>query len=114
VARVGGPDEEVVRDAEPRPQRAEALGIAIGELLRRDALALGDVRDGLAVLVGSSQEEDVVTALAVVPREDIGRDRRVRVPQVRGGVDVVDGRRDVEGGDPAMLLTASFAATARR
>ena len=65
--------------------------------LRRDALALGRLRDRLAVLVGAGQEEDVLAALAHVAGEDVGRDRRVRVPEVRLGVDVVDRRRDVEG-----------------
>ena len=38
---------------ELRRERLEALGVAVGELLRRDALALGRERDRLAVLVGA-------------------------------------------------------------
>ena len=72
-------------------------GVAVGELLRRDALALGGQRDRLAVLVGAGEEEHVLPALAHVPGEDVGADRRVRVPEVRRRVDVVDRRRDVEG-----------------
>ena len=62
------------------------------------ALRLGGVGDRLAVLVGAREEEDVLAALAVVARHDVGGDRRVRVPEVRRRVDVVDRRRDVEGG----------------
>ena len=58
-------------------------GVAVGQLLRRDALALGGERDRLAVLVGAGEEEDVLAALAHVAREHVGRDRRVRVPEVR-------------------------------
>jgi hypothetical protein len=66
----------------------------------RHALALGGQGDGLAVLVRAREEEDVVAALAVVAGEHVGRDRRVRVPQVRRGVDVVDRGGDVEGAHP--------------
>ena len=75
----------------------EALRVAVGELLRRDALALGGERDRLAVLVGAGEEEDVLAALALVAGEDVGADRRVRVAEVRRRVDVVDRRGDVEG-----------------
>ncbi len=54
-------------------------GVAVGELLRRHALALGRLRDRLAVLVGAGEEEDVLAALAHVAGEDVGPDRRVRV-----------------------------------
>ena len=97
VARVGGADEEVVGDVDARHQRLEALGVAVGQLLRRDALALGRLRDRLAVLVGAGEEEDLLAALAHVAGEDVGADRRVRVPEVRRRVDVVDRRGDVEG-----------------
>ena len=52
--------------------------------------------DRLAVLVGAGQEEDVLAALAHVPGEDVGGDRRVGVPQVGLAVDVVDRGGDVE------------------
>ena len=80
-----------------RGQRLEALGVAVGELLGLEALRLGRVGHRLAVLVGPGEEEHVLAALAVVARHDVGGDRRVRVPQMRGRVDVVDRRRDVEG-----------------
>ena len=97
VARVGGADEEVDRGVDARHQVLEARGVAIGELLRADALALGLLGDRLAVLVGAGEEEDLLAALAHVAGEDVGADRRVRVPEVGRGVDVVDRRGDVEG-----------------
>ena len=97
VARVRRADEEVVGDVDARDQRLEALRVAVGELLRRDALALGRLRDRLAVLVGAGEEEHLLAALAHVPREDVGADGGVRVTQVRGRVDVEDRRGDVVG-----------------
>ena len=97
VARVGGADEEVVGGVDARHQVLEAARVAVGELARGDPLALGRLGDRLPVLVSAGEEEDLLPALAHVAGEDVGADRRVRVPEVRGGVDVVDRRRDVEG-----------------
>ena len=77
------------------------------ELARGDALALGHLRHRLAVLVRAREEEDVLPALAHVPSEHVGRDRRVRVAQVGLCVDVVDRRRDVVGHRASMLLAAA-------
>ena len=95
VARVGGADEEVVGGVDDRHQLAELRGVAVGQLLRRDPLALGGGLDRLAVLVGAGEEEDVLAALAHVAGEHVGGDRRVRVAEVRLGVDVVDRGGDV-------------------
>src|SRR5439155_22389748 len=96
VPLIGRADEEVVGDLEQGHERLEALRVAVGEPLRRDALPLGGQRHGLAVLVGARQEEHLLPALAHVAREDVAADRRVRVPEMRRGVDVVDRRGDVE------------------
>ena len=61
----------------------EVHDVAVGQLARRDALALGDLGDRLAVLVRAGQEEDVLAALAHVAGQHVGRDRRVRVAQMR-------------------------------
>jgi hypothetical protein len=61
-----------------------------------DPLALSRGLDRLTVLVGAGEEEDLLAALAHVASEHVGRHRRVRVPEVRLGVDVVDRRGDVE------------------
>ena len=60
-----------------------------------DPLALGRELDRLPVLVGAGEEEDVLAALAHVPGEHVGGHRRVRVAEVRLGVDVVDRGGDV-------------------
>ena len=75
---------------EPLDHLLEVDDVAVGQLARRDALALGDVGDRLAVLVGAGEEEDVLAALAHVAREHVGGDRRVRVAEVRLRVHVVD------------------------
>ena len=95
VRGVGGADEEVVRDIDRRHQRLEALGVSVGELLRRDPLTLGRLRDRLAVLVRAGEEEDVLAPLAHVAGENVGGDRGVRVAEVGLGVDVVDRGRYV-------------------
>src|SRR5680860_349019 len=97
VARVGGADEEVVGRVDGRHQRFELGGVAVGQLLRRHTLALGGVLDRLAMLVGAGEEEDILAALAHVAGKNVRRHRRVRVPQMGLGVDVVDRRGDVVG-----------------
>src|SRR5690606_14534514 len=51
--------------------------------------------DLLAVLVGARQEERVVALEAVEARDDVHQQGRVRVTQMRLGVDVEDRRRRV-------------------
>ena len=69
---------------------------------------MGGIGDRLAVLVGAGQEEDVLTALAVVAGEDVGGDRRVGVAQVGGRVYVVDGGGYVEGHGRFRLLARTM------
>ncbi len=80
-----------------RHQRLEARGVAVGQLLRLDPLRVRGVGDRLAVLVGAGQEEDVLPALAHVPRDHVGSDLLVGVAEVRLAVDVSDRRGDEEG-----------------
>src|SRR4051794_39750106 len=90
-------DEEVVGGADLLRHVAEADRVAVAELARGDALALGRDRHGLTVLVGPREEEHVLSALAHVAGQDVRRDRRVRVPQMGLRVHVVDRGRDVVG-----------------
>ncbi len=87
-----------LRRPQPRRQRTEALRVAIRQLLGLDAQRVRRVGHRLPVLVGARQEEHLLPALAVVAREHVGGDRRVRVPEVGGRVDVVDRGGYVEGG----------------
>ena len=104
VLAIRGADEEVVRHVERGRQLAEADRVAIPELPRGDAERLRRLGYRLAVLVGAREEEDVLAPLAHVARENVGGDRRVRVPQMRLAVHVVDGRGDVVRHGTSMLL----------
>ncbi len=96
MAGVGGANEEVGLDLEQGQEGLEARSVAIGQLSRADSLALGGQGHRLAVLVRPGQEEHVLPALAHVAGQDVRPDGGVGVPQVGGGVDVVDGGGDVE------------------
>jgi hypothetical protein len=48
------------------------------------------------VLVGARQEEGLLAALAAVAGEDVRGDRRVRVPDVRRRIDVINRCGDVK------------------
>ena len=65
VAGLGGADEVVVGDVEPVPGGPEALGVAVGLLLGRDAGLVGRLGDLEAVLVGTGEEVRVVAEEAV-------------------------------------------------
>jgi hypothetical protein len=89
-------DEPVALDAERLPHLVEARRDLIDELLRREPALLRRFLDLLPVLVRAGQEPGVIATHPMKPRERIAHDRRVRVPEVRYVVDVVDGSRDVE------------------
>ena len=110
VLRVGRADEEVVRRLDPRRERLEALGVAVRQLLGLDPERVRRVGDRLAVLVGAGQEEHLLAALAVMARHHVGGDRRVRVPQMRRRVDVVDRGGDVVAHSRSRLLAERCAA----
>ncbi len=78
---------------------AELDGNLIGELLRGDAGRRRATLDLLAVLVGACQEEGVVPQQAMAARDNVSRDRRIGVADVRARVDVVD-----RGGQIELLL----------
>src|SRR5262249_43308753 len=96
VDRVGGADEALVVDEEMLPGLAEADDDAVGERFGLLARLLRRADDLLPVLVGAGEHEGVLPAGAVVAREGVGDDGRIRVADVRRVVDVVDGGRDVK------------------
>ena len=98
VLLVAGADEEVVACLKLRHQRAKTLGVLVGQRLRLNPLCGGGQRYRLTMLIGAGQKEDVVATLTVVASEHVGGDRRVGVPQMGGGVDVVDRCSYVESG----------------
>ncbi len=95
VPVVARPDEEVVGDVETGRQGAPCLGDAVDVVLGGEALFRGDAGDLRRVLVDAGEEKGVAPALPLMAREDVRGDGRVRVPDVRGRVHVVDRRRQV-------------------
>ena len=81
----GGLDSEelaaVLKDPVPHvellPQAPKGRRDLVAVLLLRDPALPGDSLDVLSVLVGSGQEEDVVTGQATRARQHVGRDGRV-------------------------------------
>ena len=96
VPLVARPDEEVRLRVQARRQAAPGLGDLVDVLLRAEPLALSDAPDLRRVLVDAGEEEGLLAALAMMAREDVGSDRRVRMPDVRLVVHVVDRRGHVE------------------
>src|SRR5438552_12607213 len=92
---LGGANKVIDRKVQQPDQIPELRGILIHE--RRHTLARRRRGRGvlLTVLVGAGQKPHLEAAEAVETRQHIGNDLLVRVPDVRAGVDVVDGRRDV-------------------
>ena len=114
VLGVAGADEEVVRRVHPRDEVLELRRVAVDQLLRGQPLALRGLRDRLAVLVGAREEEHLFAALAHVAREDVRRDRRVRVPEMGLCVHVIDGGGDVVGHGGMRLFAIRFSLFAFR
>ena len=96
VALVARPNEKVGLGVQARREAAPGLGNLVDVLLSAEALAFSDPPDLRRVLVDAGEEEGLVAALTMMPREDVGRDRGVRVANVRLVVHVVDRRGHVE------------------
>jgi hypothetical protein len=98
VLVIGGPDEEVRLGAHERRERTPVLlDDPIDEHLRVEPALLRDPEHLRRMLVRPREEEGVVAPLPMMADEDVGRDRRVRVADVRRRVDVVDRCRQIEG-----------------
>ena len=78
--------------------RLEARDVAVDQLLRRDALLGGGLRDLDAVLVGAGEEEHVVAVEPLEARDRVGRDHLVGVADMRRAVRIRDRGRDVVAG----------------
>ena len=93
---IGRPDEVVDRRVDARRQLLPGADDLVDVLLGREPLLRSHPRDLVRVLVDAGEEERLLPALAVMAHQDVGRDRRVRVADVRRRVDVVDRCRQVE------------------
>ena len=96
VLFVGRANEEIELRVDPPRQLLPVLDDPIGVLLWLEALLFGHAGDLGRMLVGAGQEERVVASLPVMAHDDVPRDGRVRMTDVRGRVDVVDRGRQVE------------------
>ena len=98
VARLGRADEIIVREVERPEQLAELSGVLVCERLRRHAAVLRALLHLSAMLVGAGQEEHIPSVEPHRPRPDVAERGRVRTPDMRAVVHVIDGRRDVRRG----------------
>ena len=92
----GRADEVVVANVESFPGVGEQRSDRVGKGLWSHSCRVGGLLDLEAVFVGSGQVVDVVAQQAMPAAQGVADDRGVRMPEVRLGVDVVDGRRRVE------------------
>jgi len=114
MPRLGRADEVVVRDVQTTKKILVLRGDAVGEYMRREPGLLGSALHLLAVLVGSGQEEHIVTRKPARAGDRVGDHRRVRVAQVRFRVDVVDRGRDVKTRHHLNLQSSIFNLQSRR
>ena len=95
VVQGGRAREEVVREPEAAEVLADDGVVAVDELTRRHALAIGGDHDRRAVLVRPGHHQHVVAAQAVIAREHIGRDSEPgHMPDVAWAVRVRPRHRD--------------------
>jgi len=96
VVGIRGADEAVVADVEKIPGFTKGRRVVIGRLLRGFAAFAGDFEHFLAVLVAAGQEKGVLAQQGAVTGQRIRDDGRIGVTDMGFGIDVVDGRGDVE------------------
>ena len=96
VALLGRANEVIVRDIEDLPGLGESSRGSVGPLPGSHLVLLRRFRHLLAMLVGTSQEKDVLPEQSVPASNGISIDGAVGVAEVRYVVDVVDRRGDVE------------------
>ena len=83
MALVARPDEEVGLRVQALRQLAPGLGDLVDVLLRGRPCSSATRQTFVACSSTPGQEERLVAALPMMAREDVGRDRRVRVADVR-------------------------------
>ena len=95
VVLVGGADEAFEAGPEAFLQGLESVGVPLGQFRSGDALRSGGLLHLLPVDVGTGQEPDVEAVEPLEPRECVGGDVLVGVPDVRSAVGVGDRGGDV-------------------
>ncbi|MCG3771596.1 MAG: hypothetical protein JW384_02784 [Nitrosomonadaceae bacterium] len=91
-------DEIIVGNIEVLPEWFPGIfHQAIGPLLRRHFVCLGGAHDFLTMFIRTSEVPDRFPALAMPAGEHISGDRRIRMPQVRCIVYVIDRGSEIKG-----------------
>ena len=105
VFRIGGADKEVVACSHLPRDFPELTYHLVGVLLGRKAPGRRGLFYLRAMLIGPSEEKDVVSQLAMKARRYIGGRSGVGVTDVRHIVNVIDWRSDVELAHSRAILT---------
>ncbi len=98
MARLGGPNEIVMRDVQALPHTLETGRELVHQLLRRTPLGRRFLGDLLAVLVHPDDEVHVLACQAAEAGDGVRTNLLVGVTDVRVTVGVVDGGGQVESG----------------
>ena len=96
VVGVGGANELVVADAELRPHFLEQAADMIHIGFRGHIVVFGGLDDFVAMFVRTGQKKGFTPLHFMEATGDIRDDRRVGMSQMRFGIDVINGRGDVE------------------
>ncbi len=96
VVWVRGADEIIVGDGKLRPQTAKLGADAVGVFLRGDACFAGGLGDFIAVLIRSRHKKSFAPRHAGVSRQNVGDDGGVGMADMRRGVHVINGCRNIK------------------
>ena len=93
---IGSADETVVLDAQLGPQRLIFGGNTIHEFLRGLARFGGSLDDLVAVLIRAREHAGIFAAHAVEALERVSHKGSIGMPEMRPGIDVINGRGDIK------------------
>ena len=96
MARFSRADEVVIRDIEPAPRICELRCDGVAEFLWGLACGICSLADFETVFVGAGEVHDIVAEKSVPTAEGIADNGRIRMTEVRFGIDVIDRGGDVK------------------
>jgi len=91
------PDEEIVRDGKLRPKFTELAADPVCVSFRRDAALVGGFGDLVAMLVRAREKERPMSRQPMITGQNISDDGCIGMPEMGGGIDIVNGCCDVIG-----------------
>ena len=89
-------DERIMRNVQTFPELLKLRSELVTVDLRIDSGLGRGLLDFLTMLVEPCEEKHVTSAEAPIARQHVCGDRRIRMPDMRDVIDVVDGSGDVE------------------